>query len=196
MKGSWCRTLSSPWMSSSPPGPMGVPVTAHRWVLCRRPAMTATLPRPLPTICASSRTTRHQLQNKTPYVYAGEGASCCAVLCCAGLMLCSVVASCYVVHSSCPVRRCAVPCCAELDSVGLWPHAVPYIGVMICCAVLRCTVRRCATLCCPVLCNTHESCRRPCWPHLPCAKGPLPRIGHVGGCLEQVGNEGNNLCSL
>ena len=60
-KGSWCSTFNSPWMSSRPPGPMGVPVTAQRWVLCRRPAMTATLLRPVPTICASSSTTLHQL---------------------------------------------------------------------------------------------------------------------------------------
>lgn len=94
IKGSWCRTLSRPWMSSSPPGPMGVPVTAQRWLLCRRAAMTATLPRPLPTICASSRTTRHQLQNKKQFSYAGAEVSRCTLqwpntVLCSDLMLCS-----------------------------------------------------------------------------------------------------------
>ena len=70
-KGSWCSTLNSPWMSSRPPGPIGVPVTAQRWVLCRRPAMTATLLRPVPTICASSSTTLHQLHKP-------RGANCCS----------------------------------------------------------------------------------------------------------------------
>ena len=75
-------------MSSSPPGPIGVPVTAQRWVLCSRAAITATLPSPVPTICASSKTTRHQLHIKTCHkTVCLQTREPHAVLC-SGLMLC------------------------------------------------------------------------------------------------------------
>ena len=132
MKGSWCRTLRRPWMSSSPPGPIGVPVTAQRWVLCSRAAMTATLRRPVPTICASSKTTRHQLHTKTGQITAclqiwePHAVQCSGrmhwqhVVLCRGHVLCCAVLCCAVL--CCAVLCCAVTQCCTVQ----WPHTVLY----------------------------------------------------------------------